>query len=99
MQTIYKTNLPAGVTADQVTADLTQFIGEHATVAVRPLSRSGQGGKLGQIDPTLFEVIIHLLDTEAAAAAVQTILSGVGGYLLGKTGKKPTVETKQSEED
>ena len=89
MQTTYQINLPDDVAPETVRADLMELIGDRATVEVRPAARSGQGGKLGQIDPTLFEIVIQLLDTQAAAAVIDTVLTGVGGYLLGKTGSKP----------
>lgn len=92
MRAVYGTKLPAGVTIEAVVKDLTDLSGGLAKIEVRSLSRSGQGGKLGAIDPSSFEIIVQLLDTEAAAAAVQAIFAGVSGYLLGKTGKKPSVE-------
>ena len=96
MEKIFEIKLPAEVSPEDVAKDLSNLIGEHAKVRLRPAGRSGQGGKLGQIDPTLFEIVVQLLDTQAAAAVV----TGVMGYVLGKTGRKPAGEPRQkSEED
>jgi hypothetical protein len=92
MKTVYTTTLPAGVTREAVADDLKELVGDFATIEIRPAARSGQGGKLGQIDPALWEIVVQLLDTQAAAAAVDTIGAAIGGYLLGKTGRKPKGE-------
>jgi hypothetical protein len=100
MEKIFEIKLPADVSPDDVAKDLSNLIGEHAKVRLRPAGRSGQGGKLGQIDPTLFEIVVQLLDTQAVAAVVDSVVTGVMGYVLGKTGRKPAGEPRQkSEED
>lgn len=99
MPTIYQFNLPDDVEVEDVHADLNDLIGDRAKVEVRPAARSGQGGRLGQIDPTLFEVVVQLLDTQAAAAAVDAVLTGVAGYLLGKTGSKPRKDDAAGADD
>lgn len=88
--TIFTTELPEDATSEDVVRELQNFLGDTASVEARPSARSGQGGKLGSIDPSTWDIIVHLLDTQAAAAAVHTLLGGVSGYLFAKTGKKPS---------
>lgn len=95
MSTVFKTNLPAGVDRDAVLRDLNEIAQGVAQVEARQSGRSGQGGKLGQFDPSAWEFVVQLLDTQAAAAAVQTVLGGISGYLFAKTGKKPTSEERK----
>ena len=94
MQTIYTTTIPADVARESLTKDLQELVGESASIQIRPVARSGQGGKLGQIDPGLWEIVVQLLDTQAAAALMDTITGAIGGYLFAKTGRKPKVEQK-----
>lgn len=94
MLTIFETKLPDDVDHEQMLKDLNQLIDGTATIEIKPSARSGRGGKLGQVDPGVFDIIVHLLDTQAAAAVVQSVMSGITGYLLAKTGSKPRVEER-----
>ena len=92
--TIFTTKLPDNLSPEDVVKDLQVLSGGTVTIDFLPSARSGQGGKLGSIDPATLDFIVQILDTQAAAAAVQTILGGVGGYLFAKTGKVPSVKTR-----
>lgn len=94
MSTCFRTELPDGVTPDEIMRDLQDLADGIASIDIRPAARSGARGKLGQIDPALWEIVVHFLDTKAAAAAVQSLIGGVTGYLLAKTGKKPVPENR-----
>lgn len=93
MSTILEIKLPDGVSSESIKADLEELLHGTAAIEVQPAAKSGRKGQLGQIDPAHWEVIIQLLDTKAAAAAVQSVPVAIA-YLLGKTGAKPKVTEK-----
>lgn len=97
MPTILETHLPDGITPESIRADLEDLTAGAVSIDIQPSARSGSKGQLGQIDPTQWEIIIQLLDTKAAAAAVQTVTQSIPviiAYLLGRTGRKPKVTEK-----
>jgi hypothetical protein len=92
--TIFHTTLPDDADHDQIVRDLEELAAGVVLVEIQPASRSGRGGKLGQIDPNLVDIVVRLLDTETVATIAQSTISGFVGYLLAKSGKKPLVEER-----
>jgi hypothetical protein len=92
--TIFHTTLPDDADHDQIARDLEELAEGSASVEIQASAQSGRGGKLGQVDPNVVDIVVRLLDTQTAATLAQSAMSGIIGYLLAKSGSKPRIEEK-----
>lgn len=88
-QIIFTATLPPELSKARLTADLDELLEGQYDVSINELPREKTSGQFNQIDPATIEIILTLLDTKAAAAAVETTLGAVIGYVFARTGAKP----------
>lgn len=88
-QLAFTATLPPELSKARLTSDLDKLLAGQYKIVIKEISTEKETDRLGQIDPTTVEIVLTLLDTKAAAAAVQTTLGAVIGYIFAKTGKKP----------
>ena len=87
---VFTATLPPELSKARLKSDLDELLAGQYNIRIREIQTEKTSGQLAQIDPITVEIILNLLDTKAAAAAVQTTLGAVMGYLFAKTGKKPS---------
>ena len=91
-------DLPKDMSAAQFQHDIRGLVAHlPAKLTVEAPRQSANAERLGQIDGTVVEIIIRILDTEAAEEVVSASIAAISGYILGKTGKKTKIDLGDDE--
>ena len=86
--------LPSNLSRAQLNHDLGVLSDGILEFEIRETSEPSSQGKLGQIDGGIVDIVISILDTQAAAESVRVTLAAISGYLFAKTGKNPDLDDK-----
>lgn len=91
---LFQATLPAELSRSRLHADLEILCQGVFIVSVEPKPGRDLEEKLGQLHTAAVDIVLQILDTKTSAAAAQTIIGAVMGYLFAKTGKLPKEKDK-----